>query len=439
MAGIDRSCRDELLRSRASQLSFRAIHQPVMALEGIVPSRVAAEAEEDPPGPLVCPWKATIMSDTPVSRRSKVLFWFLLVIGLPLGALVALEGLSSLALWVSKPPGSPRQEPPPEEISVQFDAEIGWVGIKSLVAPNRYGPGVALHTNSRGFRGTEEIGDAVPAGMRRLVCSGDSFTLGYGVGDEDTWCALLATPALQTVNMGQGAYGIDQAYLWYRRDGRALAHDVQLLAFITVDFERMERDKHRNRAKPRLAVRGDSLVVLGVPIPRKPRKSLLTERLLAWVQSLHTVRLVAALTNRADREGPGRRNGTTGPRKLSAELSTVIAKIVADLAKMNAAKGSTLVLVYLPVQADFRNGVSDAPRQRMHVIADSLHVPLIDLIPAQRQLGPQEAPQLHIQATDGLVAEAAGHYSVKGNRWVAEQIRGVLDSLLRGTERRPRS
>ena len=36
--------------------------------------------------------------------------------------------------------------------------------------------------------------------------------------------------------MGQGGYGIDQAYLWYKRDGTKLDHDVQILRLSLMIF-----------------------------------------------------------------------------------------------------------------------------------------------------------------------------------------------------------
>ena len=40
-----------------------------------------------------------------------------------------------------------------------------------------HGPGIGVHTNARGFRGTREV-DAMPSSRTRVICSGDSFTFG---------------------------------------------------------------------------------------------------------------------------------------------------------------------------------------------------------------------------------------------------------------------
>lgn len=149
-----------------------------------------------------------------------------------------------------------------ERLNTEYDPDLGWISKKSFAAQDMYGPGVALHTNARGFRGQDAVADSVATGKRRVVCSGDSFTLGHGVADEETWCSVLGSDALETVNMGQLGYGIDQAYLWYMRDARTLDHHVHLLAFVTDDFRRMALDRFLGYAKPLLSPQGDSLGVV---------------------------------------------------------------------------------------------------------------------------------------------------------------------------------
>src|SRR5579872_941799 len=60
----------------------------------------------------------------------------------------------------------------------EFDPLLGWVNLQSMNVPDLYGPGLGLTTNARGFRGEREIEDEIPMGKTRIVCSGDSFTLG---------------------------------------------------------------------------------------------------------------------------------------------------------------------------------------------------------------------------------------------------------------------
>jgi hypothetical protein len=67
--------------------------------------------------------------------------------------------------------------------------------------------------------------------------------------------------------MGQIGYGVDQAFLWYRRNGPAVSHDVQVLAFVSADFDRMRYRSFMSYGKPVLAVEFETLVVRNVPVP----------------------------------------------------------------------------------------------------------------------------------------------------------------------------
>jgi hypothetical protein len=182
--------------------------------------------------------------------------------------LVALEGAASIArAW--KDAGAA-----PVVLALlhsRHDPDLGWSHRPSVHVADLYGPGRSLTTNARGLRASEEYARAVPAGRYRVLCVGDSFTLGYGVDDAGTYEAELERqePRLQAVNMGQGGYGVDQAYLWYARDGGKLDHDLVVFAFIATDFDRMLTARFGGRLeKPLLRVADGKLVADNVPVPK---------------------------------------------------------------------------------------------------------------------------------------------------------------------------
>ena len=131
-----------------------------------------------------------------------------------------------------------------------YDPELGWVSRPGLFLEDYYGPGRNVTTDSRGFRGRGGATPSVAPGRRRVVCSGDSFTFGEGVDDAEVWCARLASPTRETLNLGQPGYGVDQSFLRYRRDAGDLEHHVHLFAFIAGDVERMGRRRHHGYGKP---------------------------------------------------------------------------------------------------------------------------------------------------------------------------------------------
>jgi len=148
---------------------------------------------------------------------------------------------------------------------------LGWTNAPSTYWPDYYGPGEHCSFNARGFRAVEEYSDAIPDRRVRILCLGDSFTDGLGVGDSSTMPAQLEqiVPHLQTVNMAKISYGIDQAVLRYERDARGMDADVVLLAVIDDDLRRARSDHFNGYwPKPRFRVMtGGGLELTSVPVP----------------------------------------------------------------------------------------------------------------------------------------------------------------------------
>jgi hypothetical protein len=179
----------------------------------------------------------------PSSIKVKLLALFVGIVILPALLVLLLEGGSSLfLLGLSFWRREHSQRPAPENWYARYDAELGWVGRASISIPDLSGPGVGVHTNAQGFRETGSAGAEFAPAKLGVICSGDSFTFGDGVADDRTWCARLAVvdPRLATVNMGQSGYGVDQAYLGYKRDGRKLEYGIHLFTCITNDLIRMQ-------------------------------------------------------------------------------------------------------------------------------------------------------------------------------------------------------
>lgn len=273
---------------------------------------------------------------------------------MPLLLMMLLEGGSGFILLARALKRGDPQLAMRNQRHARYDSELGWASTPGFSVPDMYGPGAGLHIDARGFRtgGKGESHDAVSGPL--AVCSGDSFTFSPGVGDDRTWCALLEslTPGLTTVNMGQNGYGLDQVYLWYMRDGAKLAHDVQLLAYITDDFRRMQLSTVFGFAKPGLEIRNDSLVTTNTPVP--PYEAY-TNRFWTGVvvrSELRLVRLFHLVRDKlADRIRPASDTGDGAARDSLTWMK--VRRIIDELARINKAKGSTLVLVHLPVIEDY--------------------------------------------------------------------------------------
>jgi hypothetical protein len=114
--------------------------------------------------------------------------------------LFTVEGLASIRMAFRAPGDMPLKE----RAHTEFDRDLGWINERNAHALDLYGPGRHLTTNSERFRSRRDFTRSIPKGTVRAICTGDSFTLGYGVGDADPWCELLSRrdARLETINMG---------------------------------------------------------------------------------------------------------------------------------------------------------------------------------------------------------------------------------------------
>lgn len=352
----------------------------------------------------------------PATRRTPL--W----LNLALSALVLLlllllvEGFSSLLMSVK----AARHTMFMREVShTRHDAELGWSHRPSMQVPDQYGPGLGITTNAQGFRATEDYTRAVPAGRYRLVALGDSFTMGYGVSDTDHYPAQMqaACPGLQTVNMGQGGYGLDQDYLWYKRDGVALDTQVLLVALIAHDFFRMGSDKFIGYPKPTLEVEGQALVVKNVPVPTSWMTNTSARKALTFVESLAVYRLALAVARHAAPPADAVFYGAISPQVMAAA-----GKALDDLAALSKARGQQMVLVYLPV-ADLLPQEPSREATWMQAYAEQAKLPFINLVPEFSRLAPAR------QAGMFLVDK---HYTAEGNRVVAQALLRELSLRLPG-------
>jgi hypothetical protein len=336
----------------------------------------------------------------------------LIVIGL---LFALLEGAASVLFVAHEIVSTPAV---PEHRHAEHDELLGWVNLPDVELPDFYGPGVGVRTNGQRFRNERDFPAEVAEGTIRIVCSGDSFTFGYGVGNDDAWCQRLVAldTRLETVNMGLGGYGVDQAWLWYRRDGVRLDHDVQLFAFLTDDFRRMRSDRFMGYGKPLLAVQGDSLVVANRPVPET--SWLARRRALhgPTLRRLAVVRLARRLLRLDDAPDASARD------HRAETLHEIVPLVFADLQRLNEAKDSRLVLVYLPGAWDYQGSAeTEAWRRFVREEATRQGIPYIDLVEEIRRVPPTEVE---------LLFAPNAHFSVRGNDWAARALYSGLAPLL---------
>lgn len=96
-------------------------------------------------------------------------------------------------------------------------------------------------TNDLSIRNLGAVGDSANPGDRTVVhCLGDSFTMGWGVDDDQSYPAQLARvlgPAHRVLNLGVPGYGLLAAAEKSRRLAAAYLPDIILYLFCRNDFE----------------------------------------------------------------------------------------------------------------------------------------------------------------------------------------------------------
>lgn len=341
----------------------------------------------------------------------RIVRWVIVNAAVLAGVLIVVEGVASYTTVLRSYATAPDLA---ERRHTRYDALLGWSNTANADIPDMYGPGVGLRINNQGFRSDHEFARDAPAGKLRVICSGDSYTLGYGVDNEHTWCQRLSAldPRLETVNMGQGGYGVDQAYLWYRRDGGTVQHHAQLFAFVGDDLARVSAAAYSGYPKPRLMLNGSELAVTGVPVPgpANPRLRRLLERAayLRTVSALRSLRRMAGLA-------------ASDEDFTLADTQRIIARLLVDLKRLNDERSSRLILVYLPTAVDLREPDIDWVPPVVREAA-SLDIPLIDLTDDFTAVPVAERPSLFIKKGDLDYPGSEDHYTVTGNELVAQAL-----------------
>lgn len=160
-----------------------------------------------------------------------------------------------------------------------FDRDLGW-----CVLPNKQSRNGHYTTTNLATRGQGEIPLAPDPARTRVVCFGDSFTWGEEVPDADSYPALLESlhAEYEVLNFGVGAYGTDQAFLRYRRDGVDKEGEVVVIGILLENIgrnvnylrNRWSLTSSLIRIKPRFRLRGDGELEL-IPQPFATEADLL--------------------------------------------------------------------------------------------------------------------------------------------------------------------
>ena len=111
--------------------------------------------------------------------------------------------------------------------AVIYDERLGWT-----YRPNSLRQDGTFTINGSGIRAKRDYALEPPAESLRIALFGDSFTAGDDVGDDEVWGHQLETRlkergvSAEVLNFGVGAYGMDQAFLRWKEQGKHFRPDI---------------------------------------------------------------------------------------------------------------------------------------------------------------------------------------------------------------------
>lgn len=153
----------------------------------------------------------------------------------------------------------------PPNTGLRFDAELGWSLRPDHRFVNRSKSNefrAEIETDAHGLRDDYHGGTEKPAGTFRVLCLGDSFTLGFTSSREDLFVDLLEHwwqaegRQVEVVNAGVQAYSTDQQLAWLEAHGAKWAPDLVLMMPYENDLYWNLQSAYAGSAKPLYDDRG---------------------------------------------------------------------------------------------------------------------------------------------------------------------------------------
>lgn len=261
---------------------------------------------------------------------------------------------------------------------------------------------VTLRISAQGLRADRVYDPRPPAGTRRIVTLGDSFTFGHGVEIAEAWPSRLATllsasdpdTDYEAVNLAVTGYGTDQQLLRFEAMGPDFHPDAVVLGLFVGNVFRNARDTQLGYPKPRFVLRGDELELVNVPVsPARVDDPF-----------LRLAHLYRAGRDLAEHLGAGSAWPVTG---------AILDRLAARCRELDA----PLFVLLLPRDQSvygegFRRSLHRSTLDRTLDLVDARHLPRLDLAEALNEAAREGAGPLYF-AVDG-------HWTPEGHRVAAE-------------------
>jgi len=334
-----------------------------------------------------------------------------------------------------------------------LDPELGW----------RYREGFdSLRDiiNRQGVRSRRNYEKVAGDGVTRIAVFGDSFSYGSEVSNPEAWSAQVEGifPQFEVLNYSVPGFGVDQAYLRYLRDGKALEPRFVIIGFAPVDLRRAVNVYRRFLStdelalfKPRFVLDEEGDLEL-LEVSYKDTSDY--ERLLDDPQLIEdqgkndqwyspsvygnplydwsaTVRLATNVAIKFHREvtDPDRVlvRSDSGERVFNTESAAfrIQSKIFEEFHQNVLEAGAVPVIMFLPARDDIVRAQDGKP---------TTYSPLVDFL-ATNDLNYLDSVEAFVASSSGVdvgrLFAPGGHYSKEGNeilaKFVGTRISGIRD------------
>ena len=252
-----------------------------------------------------------------------------------------------------------------------------------------------LTTNSLGFRGPEP--PAPPRGA--ILFLGDSFTMGYGVDDEEEFPALVrqavAPQGVPVVNAGIGDNGNGRWLKFLEREAPRYAPRLVVLQVTGNDFYD-NHDEGLFELSP-----GGELVELAVPAPGTKRRIQRVIELVPGVAYLHLVGLMRQIRMPAGvRSSPREPSDPESIRQARLVLASLTHRLIEEALSTCAEQGWPTLVVLTDLEDEWRR-----PLEELLVVRG------VPFFSAPRKI---ERPELYY--------DVDGHWRPAGHAYMAEKL-----------------
>ncbi|MBI5844920.1 MAG: hypothetical protein HZB23_09660 [Deltaproteobacteria bacterium] len=294
----------------------------------------------------------------------------------------------------------------------QHDAVLGWVpkagysGSDNILSKEINIAANTVRTN----------GAARPTSGSAILVTGDSFTFGDSVNNNETWPSYLEEIlARRVINGGVFGYGLDQSFLRAKSLADEVSPGVIVLGLIPDDIPRMGFSKWYGAEKPYFEISEGLLVLKNQPVPDVPTQ----------LDGLGFVKSVLGHFYTADylMRRMGKAEWWYADKFKSIpvknDLHAVSRRIVEGFYELAVRKGCRAAIVVQYTEADITDP-RRANRKRIYptiIHAREKGIPVIDFYPLLKSMPPDQLKTLY-----------QGHMTASGNKFTAKMIAAALAS-----------